>query len=502
MSGPADEMLDRQVGRYRIVRHLASGGMAELYIARQEAMGGFEKEIVVKILQPKYAENPRVVQMFLDEARLAAKLNHQSIVHVYDVAEDGGMKYIAMEYIRGETLTEIVKHGLAAGKYLPLEHAVHIVRQTAAGLAYAHTWREPDGHLLRIVHRDVSPTNILVTMEGQTKIVDFGIARAQAELREEGGGVIGKASYMSPEQVKGEGVDTRSDIFSLGIILYELALGQRLYRGTADAVMKRIVEDKVAPPTAVRRDFPPALELIVMRALEKRPQDRYQSAEEMRVDLEEFLADEGLRTGSRRMALYMKEIFPLAGAPAGDAAPPPARAADGGGLPLDVRVRDDSEELNFDRRAPLSLRFEAAPPEEDQSGARYPAPIPREDAPGAAPLGRAAPTMKPRGGARDGALGAPPLVAARKKNGVRASQAAPPQVAAAPHAATPGPSLPPAAPAPNPAAPGLAAVAAVARPAARNTLEASAKPVKTRRGWLILLLLLAGAAALAFMGTR
>src|SRR5882672_7155527 len=317
MGGPADDMLDRQVGRYRVVRHLASGGMAELYIARQEAMGGFAKEIVVKILQPRYAENPRVVQMFLDEARLAAKLNHQSIVHVYDVAEDGGMKYIAMEYIRGETLTEIVKHGLAAGKYLPLEHAVHVARQAAAGLAYAHAWREPDGHLMRIVHRDVSPTNILVTMEGQTKIVDFGIARVQDELREESGIRPGKASYMSPEQVRGEGVDTRSDIFSLGIILYELALGQRLFRGPAEVVMKRIAAEKVAPPTAVKRDFPPALELIIMRALEKRPQDRYQSAEDMRVDLEEFLADEGLRTGSRRMALYLSEIFaPAKGAEA------------------------------------------------------------------------------------------------------------------------------------------------------------------------------------------
>src|SRR5436190_21109701 len=326
------EMLGRQVARYRIVRHLASGGMAELFIARQEAMGGFEKEIVVKILQGKYAENPRVVQMFLDEARLAAKLNHQSIVHVYDVADDGGMKYIAMEYIIGETLTDIVRRGLSVGKYIPIEHAVHIVRQTAAGLAYAHAARDLEGHLLRIVHRDVSPTNILVTMEGQTKIVDFGIARAQDELREESGIRPGKASYMSPEQVQGAGLDYRSDIFSLGIILYELTLGQRLFRGPAEIVMKRIAEDKVAPPTAVRRDFPPALELIIMRALEKRPGDRYQSAEEMRVDLEEFLADEGLRTGSRRMALYMKELFP----PQGATPTPVAPAAPEGGLPLEV----------------------------------------------------------------------------------------------------------------------------------------------------------------------
>jgi serine/threonine protein kinase len=496
MVGPADDMIGRQVGRYRIVRHLASGGMAELYIARQEAMGGFEKEIVVKILQPKYAENPRVVQMFLDEARLAAKLNHQSIVHVYDVAEDGGLKYIAMEYIRGETLTEIVKHGLAAGKYLPLEHAVHVVRQTAAGLAYAHAWREPDGHLLRIVHRDVSPTNILVTMEGQVKIVDFGIARAQAELRDEGGGVIGKASYMSPEQVKGEGVDYRSDIFSLGIILYELTLGQRLFRGPADGVMKRIVGEKVAPPTAVRRDFPPALELIVMRALEKRPQDRYQSAEEMRVDLEEFLADDGLRTGSRRMALYMKEIFPGALPSDAPSSAAPAAAPPPGGLPLDVRVRDDSEELNFDRRAPLSLRFEAAPPEEDQSGSRYPAPIPRDDAPGAPRGGDAAPTMSLRATPVPVLPpGAPPLVPARKKNGVGTPSAGLPALVAPPPAAAP-----PAKRIPSPAAEPPPPAAAHAAP--HDGLDASAKPPKSRRGWLLLLLLLAGAAALAFVGTR
>jgi serine/threonine protein kinase len=481
MSGGAsiDEMLGRQVGRYRIVRHLASGGMAELYIARQEAMGGFEKEIVVKILQPKYAENPRVVQMFLDEARLAAKLNHQSIVHVYDVAEDGGLKYIAMEYIRGETLTEIVRHGVAARRYLPLEHAVHVVRQTAAGLAYAHAWREPDGHLLRIVHRDVSPTNILVTMEGQVKIVDFGIARAQAELRDEAGGVIGKASYMSPEQVRGEGVDYRSDIFSLGIILYELTLGQRLFRGPAEAVMKRIVDEKVAPPTAVQRDFPPALELIIMRALERRPEDRYQSAEEMRVDLEEFLADEGLRTGSRRMALYMREIFPLAGAFPQEGGPPAALAAgDSGNVPLEARVRDDSEELNFDRRAPLSLRFEAAPAEDEQPVSRYPAPIPRDEAPPPAP--RPSPGTKPSPAPERAAAAAvvvqaaaPAPKPAKKTNGV----------GGAAHKAEP---IVPAAP------PVVAAEPPEALPA----------PPRSSRGWLILLLLLAGAAALAFVGTR
>jgi serine/threonine protein kinase len=460
--GTIDEMLGRQVGRYRIVRHLASGGMAELFIARQEAMGGFEKEIVVKILQGKYAENPRVVQMFLDEARLAAKLNHQSIVHVYDVADDGGMKYIAMEYIRGETLTDIVRRGLSVGKFIPLEHAVHVVRQTAAGLGYAHAAHDLDGKLLRIVHRDVSPTNILVTMEGQTKIVDFGIARVQDELREESGIRPGKASYMSPEQVRGEGVDYRSDIFSLGIILYEIALGQRLFRGPAEAVMKRIVEDKVPPPTAVKRDFPPALELIVMRALEKRPEDRYQSAEEMRVDLEEFLADEGLRTGSRRMALYMKEIFP----PQGLTPPPIVQPPVEGGLPLEVRVRDDSEELDFDRRAPLSLRFEAAAPE-DESAPRYPAPIPSEDASGRVAVARPAPQANGKAKPTNGVGPKPPV----QMDGPPA-----PEVAA---------------PAPAPAAPASLAEA-----------DQDIVPRASGRGWLIILLILGVSAALAFVAMK
>jgi serine/threonine protein kinase len=360
------DMNGRTVGRYEIVRHLASGGMAELYIARQQAMGGFEKPVVLKLLQPRYAEKPSVVTMFLDEARLAAKLNHPSIVHVYDVAEEGGMKYIAMEYIDGETVADIVKQGLAVENYLPLEHAVHLVAQSAAGLAYAHERREPDGRVLRIVHRDVSPTNILVSYEGQTKIVDFGIARAQDELREESGILPGKASYMSPEQIRGQGADYRSDIFALGIILYELTLCQRLYRGAPEAVMRRIVEENITPPTAIKRDYPPTLELIVMRALEKRPEDRYQSAEAMRDDLEEFLDDSGLRTGNRRVSLYMNELFPSAGRAGAGGRTAPER------LEAQAPVLD---ELDFDRRAPLSMRME--PAEDAPSQARPPASVAR-----------------------------------------------------------------------------------------------------------------------------
>jgi serine/threonine-protein kinase len=362
-----ESFVGAQVGRYTVVRHLASGGMAELFIAKQEAMGGFEKPVVLKLLQPRYAENPRVVSMFLDEARLAAKLNHPAIVHLYDVAEDGGLKYIAMEYIHGETVADIVKRGLATNNYLPLEHAVHIIRQTAAGLAYAHERREPDGHVLRIVHRDVSPTNILASYEGQTKIVDFGIARAEDELREESGTRPGKASYMSPEQVRGAATDYRSDIFSLGIILYELTLCQRLYRGSPEAIMSKIVDGTVTPPTAINRDYPPSLELIVMKALEKRPEDRYQSAETMSHDLEEFLEDSGLRSGNRRVSLYMQELFAAAPATSGAGVPAPRSFPDSrpqaAAQPSRVGTGPDpvDEDLDLDRRAPLAMRIEVAP---------------------------------------------------------------------------------------------------------------------------------------------
>ena len=384
MANPGD-LVGREVGRYTVLSHLASGGMAELYIARQQSVGGFEKQVVLKILQPRYAKNPRVVTMFLDEARLAAKLNHPAIVHVYDVADEGGLKYIAMEYIHGETIADIVKRGLAVDRYLPLEHGIHIVSQTAAGLAYAHERKEGDGRVVRIVHRDVSPTNILVSYEGQTEIVDFGIARAQDELREESGILPGKASYMSPEQVRGEVVDHRSDIFALGIILYELTLCQRLYRGPAEVVMKRIVNERVQPPTAIRRDYPAALELIVMRALEKRPEDRYQSAQQMHDDLEEFLDESGLRSGNRRVALYMNELFA-----------PDAAAGLGG------EAADEPEALDFDRRAPLSMRIEpAAEVERRPSSPVVVAAAPRISSSVALPV-RVAPTA-PVGASREAA---------------------------------------------------------------------------------------------------
>ncbi len=260
-----------------------------------------------------------------------------------------------MEYIHGETVTDIVRKSIADGGFLPLEHAVQIVADTAAGLEYAHDRRDAEGRPARIVHRDVSPSNILVTYEGTTKIVDFGIAKVQDQIREESGMRPGKVSYMSPEQVKGEIADHRADIYSLGIILYEITVGRRLWRGPPEQVLRRIVEEQVPPPTYVRRGYPHALELIIMKALEKRPQNRQQSAAELQHELLEFMEEAGLKSGPRRLARYMKDLFGL------DTSVRPAAPGNGvSGAPdaVELEQSEEQEDLDFDRRAPLMMRVE------------------------------------------------------------------------------------------------------------------------------------------------
>jgi serine/threonine protein kinase len=303
-------------GRYTLLRRLAVGGMAEIYLARQAAMAGFEKEIVIKRLRAELADDPRIVAMFLDEARIGALLNHPNIVHVYDVDEHDGIPYIAMEYIVGEELNELCRRGITQGRFLPLEHAVELIRQAAAGMGYFHARRGAEGtqlatESLDIVHLDISPSNLLVTQDGFLKIIDFGIARAKGQ--QHGDVLPGKLSYMSPEQAARRDVDHRSDVFSLGIVLYEITVGKRLFRGTAQEVVKRLTEGTIDPPTFVRRNFPPALESIVMRALEKHPEDRYQTAYDLADDLEAFLRDEKLHSGPVRIARYLDLLATAAG---------------------------------------------------------------------------------------------------------------------------------------------------------------------------------------------
>src|ERR1700733_4189474 len=313
-------------GRYTLVRRLAVGGMAEIYLARQARVwsGGkpadapdFEKEVVIKRLRAELADDPRIVEMFLDEARIGALLNHPNIVHVYDVDEHDGIPYIAMEYIVGEELNELCRRGLPHDRFLRLEQAVELIRQAAAGMGYFHAKRGAEGTTLAgehldIVHLDISPTNLLVTQDGFLKVIDFGIAKSRgASARTDV--LPGKLSYMSPEQAARKPVDHRSDVFSLGIVLYEITVGKRLYRGPAHEVVHKLIEGAVEPPTFARRNFPPALESIVMRTLEKHPDDRYQTAYDLADDLETFLRDERLHSGPVRIARYLDMLSLAAG---------------------------------------------------------------------------------------------------------------------------------------------------------------------------------------------
>ena len=340
-------------GRYTLLRRLAIGGMAEIYLARQAAMAGFEKEVVIKRLRAELADDPRVVEMFLDEAKIGAQLNHPNIVHVYDVDEHAGIPYIAMEYIIGEELNELCRRGIAHDRFLPLEHAVELIRQAAAGMGYFHAKRSTGSTNtpLEIVHLDISPSNLLVTQDGFLKIIDFGIARAKGQsARTEV--LPGKLSYMSPEQAARSAIDHRSDIFSLGIVLYEITVGKRLFRGPAQEVVKRLATAQVEPPTFARKNYPPGLESIVMRALERHPEDRYQSAYDLADDLETFLRDERLHSGPVRIARYL-DILAIA---SGGSRRPELISE------LEAR-REAGEELDFD-----SQTFDGFAPAEGAPG--------------------------------------------------------------------------------------------------------------------------------------
>ena len=303
----------KRFGRYVLQEHLASGGMAEIFLARLTGHSGFAKELVLKILQQRYADNPQVVQMFVEEARLGAELRHPSIVDIYESGEENGLHFIAMEYIEGRTLTALVTRAFEVARPLPISHAAYILAQVAEGLAYLqdglgvnlHGRSSPQG----VVHRDISPPNLIVSYAGHTKIIDFGIARSGTSVVVESGARPGKLSYMSPEQAQGLPLDSRSDIFSLGTILYEITLGRRLWRGTPETVMGRIVHEDPEPPTFVSRTYPPALERIVLRALAKRPADRYPAASEMARDLDRYLAECGERVANRHIAQFVQGIY-------------------------------------------------------------------------------------------------------------------------------------------------------------------------------------------------
>ncbi len=306
----------RPFGKYLLLRQLAIGGMAEVYLARQSGPAGFEKECVIKRILPSLAADQQFVNMFLDEARIAARLSHPNIVQIFDLGSIGeGDYFLAMEHVHGVDLQQIEEAEAQRGGRIPLNIAVRIASNVAEGLEHAHRATDARGAALGLVHRDVTPSNVIVSFDGVAKILDFGIAKAVAQNKGRGrteiGVIKGKIPYMSPEQVQGEALDFRSDIFSLGTMLYELTTGHKPFdgEGPADLSMK-ILNDDPRPPDFYVERYPSGLSQLVARAMAKRPAERFQSARELHEEAEEFLLHAGIRSTSHDVAAYLDGLFP------------------------------------------------------------------------------------------------------------------------------------------------------------------------------------------------
>jgi eukaryotic-like serine/threonine-protein kinase len=300
-----------RIGKFELLRSLAVGGMAEVFLARQTGVQGFEKMLVIKKILPHLANQDRFVQMFLDEARLAARFNHPNVVQIYDLGQDRDVFYIAMEYIHGEDIKSVVRRCAKRKQRLPLEHIVKIFSGVLDGLHYAHNQTDLDGQAKGIVHRDVSPHNILVSFQGGVKLVDFGIAKARSEISTTiPGRVKGKHAYMSPEQCQGFELDLRSDIFSAGVVMYELLTWTRLFKRKTDLdTLKAVVSGEIRRPSSICPEIDEDLEAIIFKALARDREQRYQTAQEMQMALEDYLLTKGLKSNSVLVSRFMEELF-------------------------------------------------------------------------------------------------------------------------------------------------------------------------------------------------
>jgi eukaryotic-like serine/threonine-protein kinase len=281
-----------RVGRYRVDELLASGGMGEVHLGRIEGAHGFERPVVIKVIRSELLSDERIALMFIDEARIAAGLHHRNIVQIIDFDRFEGGAYLVTEYVEGCDLLMLLRYLRAAPRY---EIAVAILADLATGLDAAHDATDSEGNPLCLVHRDVSPTNVLLGLHGEIKLADFGVAKARSRsYHTVSGSIKGKAPYMAPEQILGEPIDRRADIFSLGILLYEVSTRTPLYSGQPSSIaMKQILSGQLPDPASVRPGYPRALAAIVRRALARRPDDRYQTAGAFVDDLDELSRDMG-----------------------------------------------------------------------------------------------------------------------------------------------------------------------------------------------------------------
>ncbi|RKH41260.1 serine/threonine protein kinase [Corallococcus sicarius] len=297
-------------GKYELLRKIASGGMGQVFLA-QEHGTGFERLVVLKLILPHLAEDEEFLEMFLEEARLVARLSHPNLITILDLTEIEGRHCLAMEYVQGEDVRRLDRTARNQGRPLPAGLVVRIIADAAAGLSYAHGARDGQGQPLQLVHRDVSPQNVLVGFDGGVKVIDFGVAKAATSGQQTATGVLkGKYPYMSPEQANGLPVDGRSDLFALGVVMWELLTGKRLFKGDTDLMTLRLVRDcQIPPPSQLNPSLPPGLDDVLLKALAPTPEGRYPDCAAFRLALEDYALNQRLPSSSAHLAAYLRDLF-------------------------------------------------------------------------------------------------------------------------------------------------------------------------------------------------
>jgi serine/threonine-protein kinase len=316
------------IGRYIVERKLSEGGMAEVFLARTRKIAGFDKRVVIKSILPGLQQDESFAEMLLNEARIAAGLDHGNIVQVVDLVEEQSRHFIVMEFLDGQNLRQLVRRAIELGRCVPVGIVCRIVADVLSGLAYAHALKDPEGRLLGLVHRDVSLANIVVTYAGSVKLIDFGVAKLTTDGNSQltrAGQLKGKCAYMSPEQILCEPLDQRTDLFSIGVVLWEMLTQRRLFARESDvATLKAVCESDATAPSAVVPSLPPRLDEICLRALARDRETRFQTADEMRSALEELILAQVWNASPLALQREMASLFRSETASA-LATPPPAQ---------------------------------------------------------------------------------------------------------------------------------------------------------------------------------
>jgi eukaryotic-like serine/threonine-protein kinase len=304
--------MPKKLGRYELVKKLATGGMGEVWLARHTGPVGFEKLVVLKTLLPHLKEDQEFVNMFFDEARIAAVLSHPHIAQIFDLGEDKGEYFIAMEYVPGVSLRDALVLGAETNRPMPLALKCRVIADAAAALDFAHQAKTPSGQPLDLIHRDVSPQNILIGFDGQVKLIDFGVAKAANKLVRTATGIIkGKYAYMSPEQAYGKPLDGRSDVFGLGIVFWEILCMTRLFKRESETdTLQAVVGADILPPSKYDGKNPKSLDALVLKALQRNLSERFQTGAEMKSAIEAFLQKQRLPASAAHLSAWMVDLYP------------------------------------------------------------------------------------------------------------------------------------------------------------------------------------------------